>query len=158
MADRSSRAGAARTWRNMAGARRSGLSEATIDALIAASLPPGESSRLADRVERLPDPAGALRALQVFRAETGRLPDPSRLPNFLALAGFSPYLASLLIQEPAFLDSLPPGGPTREPRTREDLEEDLARFMQLNRSEEHTSELQSQSNLVCRLLLEKKKK
>src|SRR2546430_3715015 len=28
----------------------------------------------------------------------------------------------------------------------------------LYRSEEHTSELQSQSNLVCRLLLEKKKK
>src|SRR2546427_2717617 len=28
----------------------------------------------------------------------------------------------------------------------------------LIRSEEHTSELQSQSNLVCRLLLEKKKK
>src|SRR3989475_3072786 len=36
--------------------------------------------------------------------------------------------------------------PTRAPRHR--LEE---------RSEEHTSELQSQSNLVCRLLLEKKK-
>src|SRR2546430_4756718 len=29
---------------------------------------------------------------------------------------------------------------------------------QEKRSEEHTSELQSQSNLVCRLLLEKKKK
>src|SRR5688572_30902372 len=29
---------------------------------------------------------------------------------------------------------------------------------QVLRSEEHTSELQSQSNLVCRLLLEKKKK
>src|SRR2546427_6720642 len=29
---------------------------------------------------------------------------------------------------------------------------------QPRRSEEHTSELQSQSNLVCRLLLEKKKK
>src|SRR5256886_4020443 len=28
----------------------------------------------------------------------------------------------------------------------------------IDRSEEHTSELQSQSNLVCRLLLEKKKK
>src|SRR2546430_4140846 len=28
----------------------------------------------------------------------------------------------------------------------------------LSRSEEHTSELQSQSNLVCRLLLEKKKR
>src|SRR2546427_5182309 len=32
----------------------------------------------------------------------------------------------------------------------------LAGFEQ--RSEEHTSELQSQSNIVCRLLLEKKKK
>src|SRR2546427_3202169 len=31
-------------------------------------------------------------------------------------------------------------------------------YEQLFRSEEHTSELQSQSNLVCRLLLEKKKK
>src|SRR5205085_11780647 len=29
---------------------------------------------------------------------------------------------------------------------------------EFRRSEEHTSELQSQSNLVCRLLLEKKKK
>src|SRR2546427_1961483 len=36
-----------------------------------------------------------------------------------------------------------PGAPTADPS---------------NRSEEHTSELQSQSNLVCRLLLEKKKK
>src|SRR2546427_11597652 len=33
-----------------------------------------------------------------------------------------------------------------------------AGFLQVQRSEEHTSELQSQSNLVCRLLLEKKKK
>src|SRR2546427_12635118 len=31
------------------------------------------------------------------------------------------------------------------------------RFGRIDRSEEHTSELQSQSNLVCRLLLEKKK-
>src|SRR2546430_108716 len=31
-------------------------------------------------------------------------------------------------------------------------------FLTSSRSEEHTSELQSQSNLVCRLLLEKKKK
>src|SRR5688572_32759655 len=36
------------------------------------------------------------------------------------------------------------GTPSSRPRSR--------------RSEEHTSELQSQSNLVCRLLLEKKKK
>src|SRR2546430_5002482 len=31
-------------------------------------------------------------------------------------------------------------------------------LVSVRRSEEHTSELQSQSNLVCRLLLEKKKK
>src|SRR2546427_1520160 len=39
----------------------------------------------------------------------------------------------------------PPGGPSRQ----------IAQHRR--RSEEHTSELQSQSNLVCRLLLEKKK-
>src|SRR2546430_9727934 len=33
----------------------------------------------------------------------------------------------------------------------------IGRAQCLKRSEEHTSELQSQSNLVCRLLLEKKK-
>src|SRR2546430_6799870 len=40
----------------------------------------------------------------------------------------------------------------REPRR------PVGEFFNLNRSEEHTSELQSQSNLVCRLLLEKKKR
>src|SRR3989475_7924788 len=50
-----------------------------------------------------------------------------------------------------------------EPLLREDLV-DIARYASQRgatvvvRSEEHTSELQSQSNLVCRLLLEKKKK
>src|SRR2546430_9131654 len=39
-------------------------------------------------------------------------------------------------------------------RPRTSLSDDLGK----GRSEEHTSELQSQSNLVCRLLLEKKKK
>src|SRR2546430_6067474 len=34
----------------------------------------------------------------------------------------------------------------------------MAQHASETRSEEHTSELQSQSNLVCRLLLEKKKK
>src|SRR3989475_8909088 len=33
-----------------------------------------------------------------------------------------------------------------------------SRFPRTDRSQQHTSELQSQSNLVCRLLLEKKKK
>src|SRR2546427_2967353 len=41
---------------------------------------------------------------------------------------------------------------------RPDLHEPLRGQVGLHRSKEHTSELQSQSNLVCRLLLEKKKK
>src|SRR2546430_9137260 len=52
----------------------------------------------------------------------------------------------------------------REPRERAcdrvepiDLGQDARRRVLQRRSEEHTSELQSQSNIVCRLLLEKKK-
>src|SRR5688572_32463835 len=41
---------------------------------------------------------------------------------------------------------------------REHLAANLNVPVEALRSEEHTSELQSQSNLVCRLLLEKKKK
>src|SRR2546430_7872710 len=41
---------------------------------------------------------------------------------------------------------------------RESIRSLTARAESRHRSEEHTSELQSQSNLVCRLLLEKKKK
>src|SRR5688572_33479663 len=48
---------------------------------------------------------------------------------------------------------------TRVYRFRLRLLHDLAFVLAaFDRSEEHTSELQSQSNLVCRLLLEKKKK
>src|SRR2546430_8952644 len=38
------------------------------------------------------------------------------------------------------------------------MRDDYCDVTEAFRSEEHTSELQSQSNLVCRLLLEKKKK
>ena len=38
------------------------------------------------------------------------------------------------------------------------ISEHMAKYLeQVDRSEEHTSELQSRTNLVCRLLLEKKK-
>src|SRR2546430_7680591 len=43
-------------------------------------------------------------------------------------------------------------------QTAEDIVNNDYPDLQVPRSEEHTSELQSQSNLVCRLLLEKKKK
>src|SRR2546427_8678496 len=64
------------------------------------------------------------------------------------------------------LDALVPGGNVDDLEPDEtDLAAALARATALCpddrraalRSEEHTSELQSQSNLVCRLLLEKKK-
>src|SRR2546427_1765382 len=58
-----------------------------------------------------------------------------------------------------------PGGGAADPRARGRLAAARRRearrvfgVQRHARSEEHTSELQSQSNLVCRLLLEKKKK
>src|SRR2546430_10437840 len=48
-----------------------------------------------------------------------------------------------------------PDGPIFRSRSLWDV---VVRLPLDSRSEEHTSELQSQSNLVCRLLLEKKKK
>src|SRR5215475_15485447 len=42
--------------------------------------------------------------------------------------------------------------------TPDEREACLDAFVEVVRSEEHTSELQSRENLVCRLLLEKKKK
>src|SRR5205085_11945250 len=44
-----------------------------------------------------------------------------------------------------------------ERAAREPADRVLRQIGRIARSEEHTSELQSQSNLVCRLLLEKKK-
>src|SRR3989475_2044662 len=51
-----------------------------------------------------------------------------------------------LVKRFGLVDRVTPAGATRDRRSH------------WKRSEEHTSELQSQSNLVCRLLLEKKKK
>src|SRR2546421_9325503 len=74
-----------------------------------------------------------------FRGRTLRhqLPCPQRRPSLCW--GFHPYRESV-----SLLDALVSW--LREP----------TRFVE--RSEEHTSELQSRSDLVCRLLLEKKKK
>src|SRR5256885_9429437 len=53
------------------------------------------------------------------------------------------------------------GGEQLEPRMRFDERDEVRRLLDVlldERSEEHTSELQSPCNLVCRLLLEKKKR
>src|SRR5688572_31337467 len=44
-----------------------------------------------------------------------------------------------------------------EKKLQAEVTKEIAQTTPTTRSEEHTSELQSQSNLVCRLLLEKKK-
>src|SRR5688572_31765544 len=61
---------------------------------------------------------------------------------------------------PAVILNQQAAGTQRETRRRGILSQRRGAFRHgaVLRSEEHTSELQSQSNLVCRLLLEKKKK
>src|SRR2546430_10217589 len=54
-------------------------------------------------------------------------------------------------------DALPISGSASGARSSARCSTSRSQTVWLTRSEEHTSELQSQSNLVCRLLLEKKK-
>src|SRR2546427_8612857 len=80
-------------------------------------------------------PDGQPHAFQTTMRRFGRKLEVERLRSELPL---TPFFFDLL-----YLDGAPLLGERQERRFR---------------SEEHTSELQSQSNLVCRLLLEKKKK
>src|SRR5688572_19256670 len=66
-----------------------------------------------------------------------------------------PY--TTLFRSPTVLSFLGQPGFQAGPGTNPRLNTEAARRAVPLRSEEHTSELQSQSNLVCRLLLEKKK-
>src|SRR5438309_8041706 len=56
------------------------------------------------------------------------------------------------------LGPLPPRAHDPEPREHVPRARPRAREQKVERSEEHTSELQSQFHLVCRLLIEKKNK
>src|SRR2546427_2756720 len=79
-----------------------------------------------------------------------------RRPPRSTLFPYTTLFRSLMLSRPGAMvhgSSLPP--PRARPPNPGDLSASGSRF---HRSEEHTSELQSQSNLVCRLLLEKKKK
>jgi glutamate-ammonia-ligase adenylyltransferase len=83
---------------------------------------------LAPHLARLPDPAAALALLERL-AESGPLPDdPVRLHALLTIGGCSPWLAGLLEQDPEALDVLPASGQAEIAATRDDLEQELARF------------------------------
>jgi len=107
------------------------VAEVSLKNALSGLLPEEEASRLASEVARLPEPPSAIRTMEALRPIVGRSLEPARLLSVLTLAGFSPYLGSLLVQNPEFIEAIPPGGLPREPRTREDLEEDLARFIHL---------------------------
>src|SRR5688572_31552307 len=95
--------------------------------------------------------------------------------SFLAIAHYRCFFACFFFKAPATADiytlslhdALPISDPGREHAQATELAPMLVRHavvrivashaVRRERSEEHTSELQSQSNLVCRLLLEKKK-
>src|SRR5690606_40776515 len=104
------------------------------------------------------------------RPVSGRIPPPVhyRTPgtNFPALLGLLPRKPGCQpqVDEPA-ADVDPPPGPQGVPyaggqRRRQQRVRTVGRQAEHHpeRSEEHTSELQSRENLVCRLLLEKKNK
>src|SRR2546427_4781605 len=87
--------------------------------------------------------------------------------TFLLLLGFVAFNAALLIglshllapRKPTVLKDMPyESGMPPLGSAHERFSVKFYLVAMLFRSEEHTSELQSQSNLVCRLLLEKKKK
>src|SRR3989475_9740104 len=107
-------------------------------------------------------PGGAAQVTSAIFTFTGtdNLTPPSGLEFAWRLDGGA--WSAFTMEHSATLTGLAPGNYLLEVKAR-----DLAgnedptpaqRSFTVARSEEHTSELQSQSNLVCRLLLEKKKK
>src|SRR2546426_6276081 len=83
-----------------------------------------------------------------------------RRPPRSTLFPYTTLFRSDFGKRPPGIDELVSSGFLTEPRSLlcpEDKTGDWGRLVQAGRSEEHTSELQSPCNLVCRLLLEKKK-
>src|SRR2546427_12489125 len=102
-----------------------------IRAAVSPAVFPAEATRLPGRPEHLRPPAVLEDAHVAPREDLER---PLHFPGVIEL------------RRVGFTESLEPRGV-----------DEVAHGDAADRSEEHTSELQSQSNLVCRLLLEKKK-
>src|SRR5262249_60472421 len=108
--------------------------------------------------------------LPLFRHRSCRRRAPPSFPtrrssdlHFRNPSGPTPRATrSVQLLEPLRAGNVSPGELALDPnfhpnRTELDLGVDLRRLQVAPRSEEHTSELQSLTNLVCRLLLEKNK-
>src|SRR5205085_11137738 len=74
-----------------------------------------------------------------------------------AVVTISKKTSALIPMRPTLRSAPAPAIPTTIVENTSGAMIDLIRLMKMSRKKEHTSELQSQSNLVCRLLLEKKK-
>src|SRR5690606_41920269 len=107
------------------------------------------SSLLRDPAHSSTYPLSLHDALPIFEELLPNRPPPARLPPAPPPVGRPPLPAG---RPP------PPEPPGRPPGLRPDLSccAIVVRLISSCRSEEHTSELQSRENLVCRLLLEKK--
>src|SRR2546430_9991790 len=82
-----------------------------------------------------------------------RRPPRSTLFPYTTLFRSGRREAAVSARERLMIHSIRRAGLSCLPRTRQPF---ASSSLRATRSEEHTSELQSQSNLVCRLLLEKK--
>src|SRR3989449_7341641 len=87
------------------------------------------------------------------------LPTADGLPHQERTRGRRGRLESVRLEEAPSLEPVQAETPKDDdPDGRQEGEDIHHARLQTNRSEEHTSELQSRLHLVCRLLLEKKKK
>src|SRR2546430_4074944 len=84
---------------------------------------------------------------------------PSAVPFFQSLGKDSAIAPTRLCVRLSSVGCAASGGSVRSPVRPDTCRAKVFKYVKGSdpRSEEHTSELQSQSNLVCRLLLEKKK-
>lgn len=83
---------------------------------------------LREEMGRSPEPSGTAQALIRYVERNGAPPDRQQLLVALTLAGQSPFLSDLLLQNPAYLPWAAGELARAESRSAEDLREDLARF------------------------------
>src|SRR2546427_3790556 len=120
--------------------------------------PPSESSCMRFRQRRnvvLPHPDGPINAVTVCRGNMSDTSFTAARRPYRAVSRAVSSWSRASAGGAMTLPNRPAGGEGEEQH--ESHQHERRRPGETVRSEEHTSELQSQSNLVCRLLLEKKK-